>query len=1006
MSLVITCIDLRLRPSDLLVASDSSSHVEAAVVAEVGQSFTAEAQRHGLQKGLWNRLLGPSAAYLREHAGLQPEDELPERSYDMHPLWEEVCTTKQFRVFGPIKKRQRRKHINLGEVSAALSAEREIGILQPDSYYVHLQDSQVALACLVKGRSSSFELNKLLRRSIPDHAGQNIKAFYGFVRSKLNPADDPTRGADVRPPSRAPAEWWGEIEENSFDGFDSFLERQGCLPSQISGLPDASEFWPDSELDLRNSREAKRDRLKKLAVSELSNFDSHKACDTAPGETVNLTLVPSSSMSAQSPCRATAVFGPREGNRGSKEQHHRLALDPFPISSAGETSASSVPGSSTTAQSPRRATVIFGPEATGESERGPEGEDRAFSHGKRQAEFFSGWGSEKDGSEVQELFSELLKFKRSQFQFSKKFSNLEEALKSGPGLLDLFAGARGFSKAFVRKHQTWSLSFDLKDGEDEDLLDPWLQKRLLKLLRTGAFRAMAASPVCASFSTAITPPWRSREFPGGKPGLTAEQNSKIELGHKQLAFTLKVVEACLTAGVIFWVENPDGSWFWKQEGELCWDSILQNKAVGDFRIDQCRFRTRWRKRTRFRTNSSLAGQRVLCECLKPHVVLRGKVPGSGINFTKLAESYPRALCEILATAMGQDCGLLPGRRKLSADGCARCCGKRIGEAQNPGPRRKAGVRKERIDRLEDYELLEPQTIAMRQRFWKSFEAWLFEELGDDCLDHLLTVPMLMVKALETYASVEYAAGTPLHYYRQLLCHVQREYPLTKPYMGLAWAAVSRWELAEPGQHRAPLPEPLLRSMAALGILWGWKTFAATLLLCFYGICRIGEVLNARRLELLTPDDLLADEQILYLRIERPKSRKRGPKVQYATVNEPDVVRFLTATWQSTSSRCFLYAGSATTFRRRWDKILECIGVQKFHRLTPGSLRGGGCVWAHKKGMQIQDLCWRMRLQHTKTLGFYLQETTAGSVLPSLSAECRYNIQALRALLPILFECTG
>ena len=136
-------------------------------------------------------------------------------------------------------------------------------------------------------------------------------------------------------------------------------------------------------------------------------------------------------MSAQSPCRATAVFGPREGNRGSKEQHHRLALDPFPISSAGETSASSVPGSSTTAQSPRRATVIFGPEATGESERGPEGEDRAFSHGKRQAEFFSGWGSEKDGSEVQELFSELLKFKRSQFQFSKKFSNLEEALKSG-----------------------------------------------------------------------------------------------------------------------------------------------------------------------------------------------------------------------------------------------------------------------------------------------------------------------------------------------------------------------------------------------------------------------------------------------------------------------------------------------------------------------------------------------------------------------------------------------
>ena len=185
-------------------------------------------------------------------------------------------------------------------------------------------------------------------------------------------------------------------------------------------------------------------------------------------------------------------------------------------------------------------------------------------------------------------------------------------------MLDLFAGARGFSKAFVHKHQTWSLSFDIKNGSDEDLLDPWLQKRLLKLLRAGAFRATAASPVCASFSTAITPPWRSKEFPAGKPDLTAEQVSKIELGQQQLKF-----------------------WFWKQDGKLSWESILQDPKVGDFRMDQCRFRTRWRKRTRFRTNSSRAGQKVLCECAGPHVLLRGKVPNTGINFTKLAEAYPR-----------------------------------------------------------------------------------------------------------------------------------------------------------------------------------------------------------------------------------------------------------------------------------------------------------------------------------------------------------------------------
>ena len=213
----------------------------------MGSQFTAEAQRHRLQKGLWNRLL------VREHAQLLPEEGLPDRAYDMHPLWEEVCSVKQSRVLGQVKRRHRRKHINLGEVSAALSAEKEMGGPQPDSYYVHLQDSQVALACLVKGRSSSFELNKLLRRSIPDHAGQNIKAFYGFVRSKLNPADDPRRGAVVRVPSREPAEWWGDIEAGLLQRFNAFLGQQGFLPSQISGLPDASEFLPDADLDMRNS---------------------------------------------------------------------------------------------------------------------------------------------------------------------------------------------------------------------------------------------------------------------------------------------------------------------------------------------------------------------------------------------------------------------------------------------------------------------------------------------------------------------------------------------------------------------------------------------------------------------------------------------------------------------------------------------------------------------------------------------------------------------------------
>jgi hypothetical protein len=114
-----------------------------------------------------------------------------------------------------------------------------------------------------------------------------------------------------------------------------------------------------------------------------------------------------------------------------------------------------------------------------------------------------------------------------------------------------------------------------------------------------------------------------------------------------------------------------------------------------------------------------------------------------------------------------------------------------------------------------------------------------------------------------------------------------------------------------------------------------------MLLCFYGICRIGEVLGAQREDLLTPLDLLEEhDRVVYLKIKRPKSRGRGPSVQYATCREALVTEFLCAVWQKLDAKDLLYGNSASAFRRRWDKILAALGIERHHRLTPGSLRGG------------------------------------------------------------------
>ena len=81
------------------------------------------------------------SSHLREKGSLADDEQLPEEHYTIHPLWEEACRSLPFRQLGKTKKISSRRHINLGEIDAALAAEREVGKRRPRGYYVHLQDS-------------------------------------------------------------------------------------------------------------------------------------------------------------------------------------------------------------------------------------------------------------------------------------------------------------------------------------------------------------------------------------------------------------------------------------------------------------------------------------------------------------------------------------------------------------------------------------------------------------------------------------------------------------------------------------------------------------------------------------------------------------------------------------------------------------------------------------------------------------------------------------------------
>ena len=142
-------VDIRAPGAPFILTTDASSTAEAGAVTTIPSDLSVELSRHGLQRGLWSRLLSPAQAFLQERGDLEEEQALPGECYSSHPVWEEVCCALPFRQFGKIVKVGKRRPLNVGEVRAAIRGEEGVRRRHPGSRYVHLQDSQVSLWLLL-----------------------------------------------------------------------------------------------------------------------------------------------------------------------------------------------------------------------------------------------------------------------------------------------------------------------------------------------------------------------------------------------------------------------------------------------------------------------------------------------------------------------------------------------------------------------------------------------------------------------------------------------------------------------------------------------------------------------------------------------------------------------------------------------------------------------------------------------------------------------------------------
>lgn len=131
--------------------------------------------------------------------------------------------------------------------------------------------------------------------------------------------------------------------------------------------------------------------------------------------------------------------------------------------------------------------------------------------------------------------------------------------------------------------------------------------------------------------------------------------------------------------------------------------------------------------------------------------------------------------------------------------------------------------------------------------------------------------------------------------------------------------VVKWEVAEPVEHRVPIPEGLVKAMVSIAWRLKWHArIGVTLDIAGLLRRRVCEVIRCYRSDLVFPSDLMEREQTgLVLRLQHFKSFGRQPaRVQRMKITDSTAIHILSLVFERLPSSMSLYPSSPSVCRRR------------------------------------------------------------------------------------------
>ena len=304
--------------------------------------------------------------------------------------------------------------------------------------------------------------------------------------------------------------------------------------------------------------------------------------------------------------------------------------------------------------------------------------------------------------------------------------------------------------------------------------------------------------------------------------------------------------------------------------------------------------------------------------------------------------------------------------------------------------------------------VEAATRTQRDRLWSEFELWLSSAgVGTSLFDAQPPIDIDSINAvLSRYGRELFAAGRPYGHYAETVNALASRLPTIRRMLQPAWDVAFNWLRHEPHIHHYAMPWQVLLAMLTVCCLWGWPTVGGVLALAWGGLARIGEVLAAKRRDLVLPQDL--DETVAYalLSILEPKTRNRAARHQALRLDQPYLLEFVVFAFGPLKPGARLWPMAGQTLRNRYRALLQCLALlpgPRGKQLDLASLRAGGATWLMQVTEDSELTRRRGRWLNSKIMEIYVQEVTAVLFLPLLSQPVKQQIFDLMHSFPTVFQ---